>query len=347
ANTAGPVQLDRVLSALDAGSRANLQTVLRGLGAALDAAPTPAQDASQDPSVRGLTAAQALNRSLQYAAAAFRAAAIVNEGLLGEQPQADLPGVVGGGEQVFAALASQQAKLAGLISTFDATTATFASRQRQLSETIALLPPLLRDADRALGPLDASFAPTQSFARQILPGIEQLGPTIAAGLPWLKQAAALLSASELGALASSLAPAVQRTASTVKATTGLLGDAELLARCLNHNLIPTGDEVIQDPPLGTGLQVYQELLQSAVGLAGAAQNFDGNGRYLRASPAGGSDLVQTGPLGAQGPMYGNAVLAPLGTRPAWPGQPPPLRSTSPCYANPAPDVNDVRTGAGP
>ncbi len=347
ANTAGPVQLDRVLSALDADARANLQTVLRGLGSALAGAPTPAQDVTQDPSVRGLTAAQALNRSLQYAAGAFKASAIVNEALLGQQPQADLPGVVTGDEQVFGALASEQAPLASLVSTFDATTATLASRQQDVSDTIALLPPLLRDADRALGPLNASFEPTQSFAREILPGIDQLGPTIAAGLPWLAQATALLSPGELGALASSLAPAVQRTASTVNATKGLLNAAEQLARCLNHNIIPTGNQVIRDPPAGTALPVYQELLQSAVGLAGAAQNFDGNGRYLRASTAGGSDLVRTGALGPQGPLYGNAVLRPLGTRPAWPGQAPPLHSNVACYANPAPNLNDVRTGSGP
>ncbi len=48
-----------------------------------------------------------------------------------------------------------------------------------------------------------------------------------------------------------------------------------------HTVIPTGNERISDPPLTTGLQVYQELFQSAVGLAGVGQNFDGNGRYVR------------------------------------------------------------------
>lgn len=347
ANTAGPVQLDRVLSALSSSARANLQTVLRGLGSALDGAPTAAQDATQDSSVRGLTAAQALNRSLQYAAAAFKASTIVNEALLGQQPQSDLPGVVTGGEQVFGALASQQAQLASLVTTLDATAATLASRQQQLSETIALLAPLLRTADRALGPLDASLRPTQEFARELLPGIEQLGPTIAAGLPWVAQATALLSSPELGRLSALLAPAVQHTASTLSATHGLLRAADQLARCLTHNIIPTGNQVIQDPPVGTGLPVYQELFQSAVGLAGAAQNFDGNGRYLRTSPAGGSELVATSPLGPLGPLFGNAVLPPLGTRPAWPGQPPPKLSNVRCDANAAPNLNDVATGTGP
>jgi hypothetical protein len=57
--------------------------------------------------------------------------------------------------------------------------------------------------------------------------------------------------------------------------------------------------------------------------------------------------VQTGNLGAQGPLYGNAVLPPLGTRPGWPGQAPPVNGSRPCFQNVAPDLNRVSTGAGP
>ena len=116
---------------------------------------------------------------------------------------------------------------------------------------------------------------------------------------------------------------------------------------MTHNLVPTGNEVIQDPPAGSGVPVYQELLQTAVGLAGAGQSFDGNGRYLRSTPAGGSLAVQTGNLGSQGPLFGNAVLPPLGTRPAWPGQAPPVTSGRACDQNAAPDLNRVETGAAP
>jgi ABC-type transporter Mla subunit MlaD len=346
ANTSGPVQLDRVLSALNSNARANLQTLLQGLGASFNGRPTAAQDASQDPSVQGLTAGQALNASLQYSADAFKASAIVNQALLGQQPH-DLSGVVVGNEHIFRALASQQNQLASLVSTFNATMATLASRQQDLSQTIALLPPLLRNTNSALGPLNASFGPTRTFAKEILPGVEQLGPTIDAGLPWLAQSRALLSHGELGGLVSSLTPAVQETSSSLNSTKTLLGGADQLAHCFIHNVIPTGNAVINDPPASTGLQVYRELFQSAVGLAGAAQNFDGNGRYLRATVAGGSDLVHTSALPVQGPLYGNAVLPPLGTRPPWPGQAPAIRSDIACYKNSAPNLNRVRTGAGP
>jgi virulence factor Mce-like protein len=345
-NTSGPVQLDRVLAALTSNARANLQTLVQGFGGALNNQPTPAQDATQDPSVRGLTGAQALNRSLTYSADAFKASAIVNRALLGIQPH-DLSQSVVGNEAVFRALASRQTQLQGFVTTFDATVRALAARQNDLSATIAALPPLLHTANRALTSLDASFGPTKAFAKAILPGIEQLDPTIGQALPWLTQATALVSEPELGGLVKDLTPAVQQTASTIESTTKLVSASDTLARCVIHNLVPTGNQVIQDPPATTGMPVYQELLASAVGIAGAAQNFDGNGRYLRSTPAGGSTQVQTGNLGSQGPLFGNAVLAPLGTRPAWPGTAPPVKSGKPCYQNAQPNLNLVTTGSGP
>jgi ABC-type transporter Mla subunit MlaD len=344
--TAGPVQLDRVLSALRSNTRADLQTVLRGLGRAFNGQPTAAQDATQDPSVQGLTAGQALNRSLKYAAGAFKASTIVNAALLGSQPH-DLSGVVAGSAHTFSALASVQNRLADLVTTFNATMGALAARQDDLSTTISLLPPFLRAADSALGPLQASFGPTQQFAKDLTPSVKQTAPTITAGLPWLAQSAALLSPQELGGLLNSLTPAVQGTSSTLISSKALLSGSDTLAKCFVHTVIPTGNERIADPPLTTGLQVYQEVFQSGVGLAGIGQNFDGNGRYVRSAAGGGSDEVTTGSLPGGGPLYGNAVFPSLGTRPAYPGKQPPLVRNIPCFRNAPPDLNAAKTGVGP
>ena len=102
--------------------------------------------------------------------------------------------------------------------------------------------------------------------------------------------------------------------------------------------------MIPDPPIGTGEPVYRELFQSAVGLADAAQNFDGNGRYVRANAGGGDNRVTTPSLPGGGPCYGNAVLPTLGTRPAFAGSPPPVRRDVACYKNARPQLNQVKTG---
>ncbi len=346
ANTSGPVQLNRVLSSLDASSRSNLQALVRGLGAALSAPPTPAQDTTQDPSVRGLTGAQALNAALHYSAQAFQASAIVNEALLGTQP-GDLSRAVSGTQQVLGALATSSPQLQSLISSFNATMATLASRQSELSATVAALPGLLRNTQSADAALDATYAPTQAFARTILPGVRELDPTIGDALPWIAQLNELVSRDELGDLLGELTPAVQSASHAIGSTKKLLGGASELARCLTHNVIPTANSVIQDPPSTTGLQVYQELLQAAVGIAGASQNFDGNGRYVRSTVGGGADRVQNKSLRLDGSLYGNAVLAPLGTRPLFPSSAPPLDGTLACFKNALPNLNAAATGPGP
>ena len=345
-STAGPVQLDRVLAALTTDPRGNLQTLLQGLGAALDGTPTAAEDASQDPITRALTGGQALNLSLKYSPEAFRASTLVNEALLGVQPH-DLSKVVLGNERVLRALAASDGSLSSLVTTFNATMATLASRQTQLEQTISLLPPLLVATNTSDAALDRSFPPTIRFARAFLPGVKQLGPTIDAGIPWLQQATALTSPQELGGLLKDVSPAVRSTASSLNSTKALLRSSDLLARCFSHNVIPAGNEVINDPPSGTGLPVYEDLFQTAVGIAGASQNFDGNGRYTRASAGGGSLQVQTPVVSTDGPLYGNAVLPPLGTRPAFVGKAPPLRRDVACYTNAVANVNSVRTGVGP
>ena len=156
-----------------------------------------------------------------------------------------------------------------------------------------------------------------------------------------------MSRSDLGGLLTSLTPAVQGTSSTLTSSQALLNGSDALAKCFVHTLIPTGNEYIQDPPLTTGLQAYQELFQSAVGLASLSGNFDGNGRYVRSTAAGGADRVATGNLPGGGPLYGNAVLAPLGTRPAYPGHQPPIDGNVPCFSSAPANLNSATTGTGP
>lgn len=338
ANTSGPVQLDRILSSLDTGARANLQKLVQGFGAALNRRGTD-----------GRTGAQGLNRALSYSADAFEASSIVNQALLGERPS-DLTGAVRGESRVFSALAASGAALPGLVSSFDATMGALAEHQQDLSAALALLPSVLRSALRADRVLQASFAPTRAFASALTPSIRQLGATIAVGTPWLQQLAKLSSQAELGGLLKSLSPAVDNTAVAVKGTTALIRGAATLSQCFSRVLVPIGNEKItvdSSPP--AGLDVYQQLFESAVGLAGATQDFDGNGRYVRATVGGGATQLQTEPLSSAGALYGNAVLPVLGSFPAWPaaGQAPALKSSVPCYTQTAPDLNAASKGNGP
>src|SRR3954452_3146925 len=64
--TSGPVQLDQVLTALQSDTRRQLQVLIQGYGSSLNGKPLPGEDKDQDPDVKGLTAGEALNKSLKY-----------------------------------------------------------------------------------------------------------------------------------------------------------------------------------------------------------------------------------------------------------------------------------------
>ena len=349
--TSGPVQLDRVLADLTSDARANLQTLLQGIGGALNAPAVPSIDATQDPIVRGLTGGQALNLSLKYSVDAFRATAMVNQALLGIQPN-DLAGVVKGnaaGVQRAVGEWPAAAGVRGLVQHDDG-----GARRA---------PATAQPDDRAAATVAAGHRSTAGAAERVVRADEgvrrRTDPRRRAARPdhrrrsdrtagWLQQSIDLVSNKYLGGLLKDLTPAVQNTSASLTATQELLQQSDLFAQCFTHNLLPAGNQYIQDPPGGTtGRQVYQEFFQSAVGLAGSAQNFDGNGRYMRASAGGGSDLFQTSVVPGAGPLFGNAVLPPLGTRPAYPGHAPPVVENVACFKNPVPKLNNVSTGQAP
>ena len=344
--TSVPVQIDQVLGTLEADARKDLQQLLRGYGDALAGQPAPGEDADQDPATRGETAGQALNDSLRYSGDALRGTAIVNDALLGTELH-DLSKLIAGGQRVSAALASREEQLKDLVSNLDTTMGAFAAREDGLRETVRRLPRVLEAARPALDNLNRAFPPTRAFAREILPGVRETPATIRVAFPWVAQTRRLVSPAELQGLVNDLQPAVDDLARFADGTVRLLPQVDLVNRCALENLLPTGDEVIQDGPFTTGIENYKEFFQSMVGLSGESQNFDGNGGYTRFQPGGGSQTVSTGQLPGLGSLFGNATAAPLGTRPAFPRRRPPYRDNVACHRNPRPDLNSAAIGAGP
>ena len=340
--TATPVQLDQVLSALPADTRKSLQQTLEGLGTALVYTPSKAQDTDADPSARGESAAQSLNDAIRYGERSLKGTAIVADAFLGTEDH-DLSRLVRGLSRTTEGLGRNEAQLQDLITNFNTTMAATASEASNLSRSIALLGPTLQSADRALNSLNASFPNTRAFAREILPGVEQTAATIDASFPWIAQTQALLGPDELQGVATQLSPATADLAKVVNASLDLLPQADLASKCTTDVILPAGNIKVNDPPLNTGVENYKEFWYAMVGLAGEGQNFDGNGMYVRFQPGGGTQTVSLGgPLGEK--AFANAVATPLGTRPAFPGKKPPYRSDVPCYRNPLPNVNGAATG---
>jgi phospholipid/cholesterol/gamma-HCH transport system substrate-binding protein len=350
--TSTAVQLDQVLTALQAPDRENLQKLLQGFGTALTYKPTPADDKGQDPDVKGESAAQAINDSFVYGATGARDSAIVNEALLGTEP-GDLRKVIASGSKVFDALASREEQLKDFVTNLNTVAGAAASESDNLAESVRLLAPTLERATPALRNTNATFPYLRALARDITPGIAELPSVIAVSSPWLKQTRKLLRQDELGRLAYQLRLLGQPAAETAAAGPGLFNEIELVSRCASNVLIPTGDVVISDA-FSTGVPNYKEFGYAATGFAGETQNFDGNGPYIRFAPGGGSFGANNGLVSSPVPNggfqnetnFGHAFSPPLGTQPVM-GIKPPYRTDVPCYINAIPDINGPAAAVGP
>jgi ABC-type transporter Mla subunit MlaD len=346
--TATAVQLDEILTALQAPQRRGLQELLEGYGTGLTYEPTAAADADQDPIVRGETAGESLNDAFRYGGDAGRGTAIVNTALLGENPH-DLSGFIRGFGITFDKLASRSEELSDLITNFNTFTGALAAESQNLSDTLSELAPTLEETEVSLAHLSDALPAARALAIESRPGIQELPQTIETATPWLAQSRQLMKGSELGGLARLLKNAAPGLAQTAAASPQLFNEQTLLARCTSDVLVPTGETVITDG-FATGESNFNEFFYSAVNLTGAAQGFDGNGPYLRAQVGGGGQLVKgnnPGGLSKNRFNFGNVIEVPDGIQPVQPEDPPPFRMEVPCHTNEVPNINGPAGAVGP
>jgi phospholipid/cholesterol/gamma-HCH transport system substrate-binding protein len=343
--TATPVQFDQVLSTFQSDTRTALQKTLGGLGTGLTYKPSKAQDTDSDPIARGQSAAESLNDAIRYGERSLKGTAIVTDAFLGTEDD-DLSELIDGLSRTTEGLGRNEEQLKDLVTNFNTTVAATASEAANLQASIRLLGPTLENANRALDSLNASFPNTRAFAREILPGVRETAATIDASFPWIAQTRGLLGPNELQGVARELSPATRDLAKVIDASLKLLPQADLAAKCTARVVLPTGDVKINDGPLSTGAENYKEFWYTMVGLAGEGQNFDGNGMYVRFQPGGGDQTISLGASGGiADKLFANAILKPLGTRPAFPGKRPPYKPDVPCYTNRLPNLNGAATGA--
>ncbi|HEY8501873.1 MAG TPA: MlaD family protein, partial [Solirubrobacterales bacterium] len=349
--TSTAVQIDEVLTALQSPVRADLSRLLESYGTALTNEPTPEEDATQLPEVKGKSGAEALNGAFQYGGDAGRYSSQVTNALLGTQKR-DLARLVSGAGRAFGAFASRQRDLQGLIENFNVFTGALAAQSNNLSATIHLLAPTLRITHASLVSLNRTLPPLRTYAIELRPAVAELPGLISASKPFLAQVRPLLAGKEAGGVAKLLAestPALAGAAQASKQTT--VPQINQLSVCTTKVMVPTGDQVIEDQ-FSSGAPNYREFLYNLVNFAGMAQNYDGNGPYSRAQVGGGPVLVgEPNPFGNKATFsdesnYAHAIEEPRGTQPRLGGKPP-LKPDVRCYTNPVPDVNGPLGQVGP
>jgi virulence factor Mce-like protein len=339
--TSTAVQLDEVLTALQSPVRADLNRLLEGYGTALNHKPTAAEDLTQLPEVKGKSGGEALNGAFKYGGDAGRYSSQVTNALLGTE-QRDLSRLIAGAERTFGALASRESDLQGLIDNFNVFTGALATQSANLSTTIRLLAPTLRVAHTSLVSLNRTLPPLRTYAIELTPAVAELPELISASKPWLAQTRPLLSGKEGGGIAKLLAESTPGLAGAAQAGKEVaLPQLNQLSLCTSKVFVPTGNQVINDR-FSTGTPSYMEFFYLMADLAGAAQNFDGNGPYIRAQGGGGPVLVgesnPKGNLSTDKVQLAHTIANPLGNQPQLGGRPP-FKPDVRCYTNPVPDVN--------
>jgi phospholipid/cholesterol/gamma-HCH transport system substrate-binding protein len=342
--TSDPVQIDQVLDALNTDTRANLQNFLAGYGDGLTRKPTAADNAEQDPDVRGLNAAQALNKAYQRAPSALRGSAIINQALAGTEEH-DLSKLVASIGKVTAALNVHEQQLSEWIPNFDAFFHSFAAQSSSLSAAVARLPGALHSTNHALASLDAAFPSVRSFALDIIPGVRQTPATVSAALPWIEQVQASLAPSEIGGVAKALVAASPSLSRLFDEQPAFFQQQGLFSKCLTKVFYPAGNTKLQDGTSTSGVEDYKEFWYAMTGLAGVGQSFDGNGTMTHFLIGSGGKSVLSSPTSIQGThlqglrLLAHASLTPQGTRPAFPAEEPPYKPLVPCYTQSLPEFN--------
>jgi phospholipid/cholesterol/gamma-HCH transport system substrate-binding protein len=322
--TSAPVQLDQVLSALQAPTRRDLQALLRELSSGLRGA-----------------GGRGYNTSIPYWKPAYRDGAIVADALQGTEP-GDLGRYIDKAGAAAQAIDRNREQLKSLVSDFDTTAGAFAARERELSAAVGELPHTLRAAMPALGALNRSFPAVRGLIRAARPAVRSSGPALDASMPFVRQARGLVSQPELRGLAHDLRPLVPALTALNERSVGLYEQVSLASSCQNEVILPWSKDKIEDKTFPARGPVYQEATKPLPGLAGESRSGDANGQWFRvmvttpkfAYPMGTDKFFLTGqPLqGVNPPTPKNHAR-------------PPLRADMACETQQPPDLRTVPDAA--
>jgi phospholipid/cholesterol/gamma-HCH transport system substrate-binding protein len=319
--TATPVQLDEVLTALQSDTREDLQTLLREYGKGLKGA-----------------GGRGFNRSIEHWEPAYRDSAIVADAMLG-QAEHDLSGFVDRAGATAAALDRNRERLKSLVTDFHTAAGALAREDGNLQAALAELPRTLRAAHPALGELNEAFPPLRALAVELRPGVQSSGPTIDAALPFVRELRGLVSQRELRGLAADLRPTVPALAALVERSVPLYREVRRAASCQNEVILPWSQDTVPDPHFPAEGKVFEEAPKPLPGLAGESRSGDANGQWFRVLAAGGKNLVTLKPG-----VFATTPEPLLGANPPKPKARPPLRADAPCETQQTPDL---RTEAAP
>jgi phospholipid/cholesterol/gamma-HCH transport system substrate-binding protein len=336
------VQLDQVLTSLQAPVRENLQIFLKEFGTAL-CGENPPEDGCEPGS-----GGEGFQESFRTSPAAYGSTAQVNEALLGTQP-GDLVGVVRNLGTTIEALDLNEVQLKDLVTIFSIVTGSFAAESEALEQAIIELPQALAEGRPALAKLNTALPQLRAFSRELLPGVRAANKALDDATPWIGQLRALVSANELRGLVADLRPTIPELARLTQASLPFLEESRALSSCFNEVIIPWGNTPVpsaEDPSTVPDDPVYKQTGYTLVGTGGESRSGDAQGQWFRVLGAGGTNTISFDTPDLGGPSAGVAQFPPLGVQPAkQSAAKTPFRPDQPCENQEVPNLNTGPTDA--
>ncbi len=321
--TSVSVQLDQVLSTLQADVRANLQTFLHQLG---------------DAFIK-YGGANGLREFYASSGPAFKNGSLVNAALLGTQEH-DLSGLVRNLDSTVRALDAHESQLQNFVTNLRVVTGSFAAQDTALAQGVSELPGVLDAAKPAFTALNAAFPSLRAFSVEALPGVKSTPAALDAATPLLHQLRGLVSKAELRGLTHDLRPTIPYLTKLTKRTIPFLRQSRALSSCFNQVIIPWSNSHVTDPDFPTP-KIYQETAYGLEGISGESRTGDANGQAVRVEGASGTDLITRTDAQTGQTLFG---LGPTGT-PLQGGRPsiqssakPPYRPDVPCETQQPPNL---------
>ncbi len=334
--TSVSVQLDQVFSTFQTDVRSNLKVLLHSLG---------------DAFIK-YGGAQGFNTLYRTSGAAFKETSLVNEALLGTEPN-DLSAFIRNLDSTVHALDANRSDLQGLITNFRIVTGALAARDRDLARAVSLIPGTLDAAHPAFRALNGAFPAVRAFAREALPGVRSTPAALTASMPLLHQLNGLLSKPELRGLTHDLRPAIPDLTKLTLRSIPLLHQSRSLASCANQVLIPFFESPLPDPDVDaannglTNSKVFPQMAYASEGLGGISRSGDANGQPSFVLAASGPKIVSLSGEGGN-KFVGTTPVPILGARPAVNSSlKTPFRPTVPCETQQPPNLDSGTLGPAP
>lgn len=280
-----PVELDKVVRALQPDALAGMQRTLGRLDATL-----------------GPEGRRALARLMEQAPTALRPTGRVLAAMQGTDPHHDLTGLVRGFETTGRVLTERDGQLDRILANLTTTTGVLARRSGDLGTALDRLPSALDSAQVGLRDLDGTLQTLTEVSEQTRPIAVELGETLQAIGPVLAEARPVMA--DLRDVARDARPMLTAFVPSARAARGVIADVR--GPVIERVNGPVMDW-LYEPYQGTGpyartsskKTMYEEITYAMANVARASSMVDPNGHAIAFQPGVGAGSVGGLPISVE------------------------------------------------